>query len=158
MGGVILGISAAFGAATKGYSVWTSASAIVAYVMFGLAVACLACAAYDLPIPLPTRRRDAEHPSEVPAAEERPALPAAPVRIRFIVERDIVMEDLRLVALNRGGLGRFRAEVTSIRDQDGQLPVTARGGWPIRNPSIPGGCRTNTFISATACTPASAPR
>ena len=27
--------------------------------------------------------------------------------------------------------GRFRAEVISIRDQDGQAPVTPVGGWPI---------------------------
>ena len=50
VGGVLLGISAVFGAATKGYSVWTSAPAIVAYILFGLVVACLACAVYDVPI------------------------------------------------------------------------------------------------------------
>jgi tetratricopeptide (TPR) repeat protein len=65
-GGVLLGISAAFGAATKGYSVWTSVPAIVAYIVFGLAVACLACAAYDMPIPLPGRPPNAEPPVAVP--------------------------------------------------------------------------------------------
>ena len=40
-------------------------------------------------------------------------------------------DGFRLVALNRGGLGRFRAEVTGIRDQDGQAPVTAGSGWPV---------------------------
>jgi len=99
--------------------------------MFGLAVACLACAAYDMPIPLPTSRRDAEALAEAPAVDERPAIPAAPVRIRFIVERDIATGGFRLAALNRGELSRFRAEVTRIRDQDGLPPVTAIGGWPI---------------------------
>ena len=59
-GGVLLGISAALGAVTKGYSVWTSAPAIVAYVLFGLAVACFACAFYDVPISLPKRMRNTE--------------------------------------------------------------------------------------------------
>jgi hypothetical protein len=38
---------------------------------------------------------------------------------------------LRLVAQNRGGTGRFRAEVTSIQDQEGQPPAASVGEWPI---------------------------
>jgi len=40
-------------------------------------------------------------------------------------------DGFRLVALNQGELGRFRAEVIGIRDQDGQAPVTPGGGWPV---------------------------
>jgi hypothetical protein len=82
VGGALLGISAAFGAATKGYSVWTSAPAIVAYVLFGLAVASLACAAYDVPIPLPRRASAARSGSAgVPRAEEgRPTTDPAVTR------------------------------------------------------------------------------
>ena len=69
--------------------------------------------------------------AEAPAAEERPVVPAAPVRIRFVVEHDVITGGFRLAALNRGELGRFRAEVTSIRDHDGRAPVTPGGGWPI---------------------------
>lgn len=69
--GVLLGISAAFGAATKGYSVWTSAPAIVAYVLFGLAAVCLACAAYDIPIPLPARGRNVEMPEQPDGPDPR---------------------------------------------------------------------------------------
>ncbi len=59
VGGVLLGISAAFGAVTRGYSTWTSVTASVAYTMFGLAVVCLASAAYEVPIRLPGRRSSA---------------------------------------------------------------------------------------------------
>jgi hypothetical protein len=67
----------------------------------------------------------------VTPAEERLALPAVPILIRLLVERDVVSGGFRLGALNRGELGHFRAEVTGIRDQDGHSPVTAAGGWPI---------------------------
>jgi hypothetical protein len=72
-GGVLLGISAALAAATKGYSVWTSALAIVAYALFGLAVACLACAFYDVPIPLPRRARNAAGPAVLTAVHPQAA-------------------------------------------------------------------------------------
>ena len=48
-----------------------------------------------------------------------------------MVERDLTTGGFRLIALNRGDLGRFRAEVTGIRDQDGQAPVIPRNGWPV---------------------------
>ena len=73
-----------------------------------------------------------------------------PVRIRFIVEHDVVTGGFRLAALNRGELGLFRAEVTSIRDQDGQRPVTAKGGWSI--PWLDDGSNTSRDIP-TACSP-----
>jgi hypothetical protein len=82
VGGALLGISAAFGAATKGYSLWTSAPTIVAYVLFGLAVAALACAAYDVPIPLPRLASTVPSGSAgVPLAEEgRPTTDPAVTR------------------------------------------------------------------------------
>jgi hypothetical protein len=134
VGAALLGVAGVFYAASKvPYSFWTSIPAIVAYVMFGLSLACLGCAIREVPIPYPISRRSAEQhaaPAGVPAAE-RPALPGPPVRIRLLPERDMTTGGFRLVALNRGELGRFRAEVTGIRDQDGQAPVTAGSGWPV---------------------------
>lgn len=46
-------------------------------------------------------------------------------------ERDMATNRFRLGALNRGNFGHFRAEVISIRTQDGQIPLIARTGWPI---------------------------
>jgi hypothetical protein len=82
VGGALLGISAAFGAGTKGYSVWTSTPAIVAYVLFGLAVVSLVCAAYDIPIRLPGLASAARSGSAgVPLAEEgRPTTAPAVTR------------------------------------------------------------------------------
>lgn len=82
VGAALLGISAAFGAATKGYSVWTSVPAIFAYVLFGLAVVSLACAVFEVPIPLP-RLAPAAPPGSagVPLAEEgRPTTDPAVTR------------------------------------------------------------------------------
>ncbi len=134
MGTPLLGVAGGFDAASKvPYSFWTSGFVIVAYVMFGLSLGCFMCAIREVPIPYPISRGRAE--PVAPAAETSttgpPALPAAPVLIRLLVERDMTTDGFRLVALNRGGLGRFRAEVTGIRDQDGQAPVTAGSGWPV---------------------------
>jgi hypothetical protein len=134
VGGVLLGVAATLDAASKvPYSLWTSAPAIVAYAMFGLSLACFACAIREVPIPYPLSRPNAE-PSVLPSAAQPPggpALPAAPVRIRLAAERDMMTDGFRLVALNRGELGRFRAEVTGVRDQDGQVPLTPGAGWPV---------------------------
>ena len=53
-------------ALTIGYSVWASGPAIVACVLFGLAVSCLTCAAYNVPIPLPGGSENAEPPAAAP--------------------------------------------------------------------------------------------
>jgi hypothetical protein len=134
VGAALLGVAGGFDAASKvPYSFWTSVPVIVAYVMFGLSLACFTCAIREVPIPYPISRRSAEQPT-APAgvsATQPPVLPAVPVRIRLVVERDLTTRGFRLVAQNRGSLGRFRAEVTDIRDQDDQTPVTAGSGWPI---------------------------
>lgn len=78
LGGVLLVISATFGAATKDYSTWTSSPAIAAYVLFVLAVACGLCAVFDAPIPLPRGAHDTELPAPAGAAEEGSALRSAP--------------------------------------------------------------------------------
>jgi molecular chaperone DnaK (HSP70) len=59
-GGVLLGMSAAIGAASKDYPIWTSVVAVVAYVLFGLAAACLVCATRKVPVPYPLTRRSEE--------------------------------------------------------------------------------------------------
>jgi hypothetical protein len=52
-------VAAAFDAASKTpYSFWTSTPNIIAYVMFGLAVATIVCAIRDVPIPPPISRRN----------------------------------------------------------------------------------------------------
>ena len=75
VGGVLLGVSAAFGAVTSGYSMWTSVPAIVAYAMFGLAVACLASAVYEVPIPLPGRRSSAGPSTRSGSSSADPSAP-----------------------------------------------------------------------------------
>jgi pimeloyl-ACP methyl ester carboxylesterase len=69
--------------------------------------------------------------ASAPFATDQAALPSAPLRIRLMREQDKVTNQFRLGALNRGTLGLFRAEVISIRTQDGQVPVVSRNGWPI---------------------------
>jgi hypothetical protein len=134
VGAALLGVAGGLDAASKvPYSFWTSAPVIVSYAMFGLSLACFACAIREVPIPYPISRRSAR-PPVLPAGASPaggPALPSAPVRIRLMVERDMTTDGFRLVALNRGDLGLFRAEVTGIRDQDGRTPVTPGGGWPV---------------------------
>jgi hypothetical protein len=133
VGAALLGVAGGFDASSKvTYSFWTSVPVIVAYVMFGLSFVCFTCAIREVPIPYPVSRRSAEQlaPLANVSAAEPAVLPAAPVRIRLVVERDMTTGGFRLVAQNRGGLGRFRAEVASIRDQAGQAPVTAGSGWP----------------------------
>lgn len=58
----LLGISASLGAGNGSYSVWTSAPAIVAYVLFSAAAACLVCALYEVPITLPGGMVGAKRP------------------------------------------------------------------------------------------------
>jgi hypothetical protein len=134
VGAALLGVAGGFDAASKvPYSYGTSVPVIVAYVMFGLSLACFTCAIREVPIPYPISRRSMERlasQSGVPAAQ-RPALPSAPVRIRLTVERDPAAGGFHLVALNRGELGRFQAEIIGIRDQDGRAPLTSRKGWPV---------------------------
>ena len=132
VGAALLGVAGGFDAASKvPYSYWTSVPVIVAYAMFGLSLACFTCAIREVPIPYPISRRSADQPVVPAAPAAGPALPAAPVRIRLIAEHDLTAGRFRLVALNRGALGRFRAEVIRIRDQDGQAPLTAGSGWPV---------------------------
>jgi hypothetical protein len=66
VGGVLLGVA---------YSRWTSAPMVAAYVLFGLAVGCIAAALADVPIPFPSRARTAAPPAPAPARLEvvRPA-------------------------------------------------------------------------------------
>jgi hypothetical protein len=134
VGAALLGVAGGFDATSKvAYSFWTSGPVIIAYVMFGLSLACFACAIREVPIPYPISRRGTQQlgpPAGAPITEH-PALPAAPVRIRLVVERDLTTGGFRLVAQNPAELGRFRAEVTGIRDQDGQTPVIAGSGWPV---------------------------
>src|SRR6266851_2341934 len=119
----LLGVSGGLDAASKvPYSFWTSGPVVVAYAMFGLSLACFGCAIREMPIPYPPCGG---------AVDSRTGSPDAPVRVRLLVERDMATDGFRLVALNRGELGRFRAEVTGIRDQDGPVPVTPGGGWPV---------------------------
>jgi hypothetical protein len=134
VGAALLGVAGGLDAASKvPYSFWTSAPVIVACAMFAVSLACLGCAIREVPIPYPISRRSAE--PLVPAAPGPPTggqgLPAAPVRVRLVAERDMAADGFRLVALNRGEPGRFRAEVIGIRDQDGQAPVAPAAGWPV---------------------------
>lgn len=134
VGAALLGVAGGLDAASKvPYSFWTSAPVIVAYAMFGLSLGCMVCAIREVPIPYPISGRSAKPfvPAVAAPLPSGPGLPAASVRVRLVTERDMAADGFRLVALNRGELGRFRAEVISIRDQDGQAPVTPVGGWPI---------------------------
>ena len=132
VGAALLGVAGGFDAASKvPYSFWTGVPVIVAYVMFSLSLACFTFAIRDVPMPYPISRRSMEQVAPAASTTEPPVLPAAPVRIRLLVERDMTTDGFRLIALNRGGLGRFRAEITSIRDQDGRAPITAGSGWPV---------------------------
>jgi hypothetical protein len=135
VGGVALGIAATLESVAKvSYSLWTSAPAVAAYVMFGLSLVCFVCAIREVAIPYPVSRRPAQplvtSPPGTPPVSS-PVLNAAPVRVHLVPERDITTDGFRLVALNWGEPGHFRAEVTSIRDQDGQPPATPAGGWPV---------------------------
>jgi tetratricopeptide (TPR) repeat protein len=66
VGAALLGLAGVFDAASKvHYSFWTSLPLIIAYVMFGLSLACLACANREVPIPYPISRRTAE-PDHLP--------------------------------------------------------------------------------------------
>jgi len=131
----VLGIAATQESATKvPYSLWVSAPAIAAYGMFAVAVACFVCATREVPIPYPINRRTRDpllNAGPSMSAGRSPALPAAPVRIRLVPEHDVMAGGFRLVAQNRGGTGRFRAEVTSIQDQEGQPPAASVSGWSI---------------------------
>jgi hypothetical protein len=134
VGAALLGVAGGLDAASKvPYSFWTSVPVIVAYAMFGLSLACFGCAIREVPIPYSISRRSAEPLVAAAAAplSGGPGLPAAPVRVRLLADRDMATDGFRLVAANWGELGRFRAEVIGIRDQDGQAPVTSGGGWPI---------------------------
>jgi hypothetical protein len=129
VGAALLGVAGGLDAASKvPYSFWTSAPVIVAYAMFGLSLACFGCAIREVPIPYPVSRRGAA--PLIPAAVA-PLLGGPPVRVRLVAERDMPTDGFRLVVLNRGELGRFRADVIGIRAQDGQAPVAPAGGWPV---------------------------
>lgn len=59
VGAALLGVAGGFEAASKvHYSFLTSVPAVVAWVMFGLAVVCFICAIREVPIPYLTRRTD----------------------------------------------------------------------------------------------------
>jgi hypothetical protein len=62
-------------------------------------------------------------------AEEAAALPSPPVDIRLKPELDMATNRFRLGVLNRGELGRFRAEVVDAHNQDGNF-VGPRS-WPV---------------------------
>jgi hypothetical protein len=64
-------------------------------------------------------------------ASESRVLPPSQLRVRLMREQDMVTNRFRLGALNRGELGRFRAEVIDIRTQDDQVPLVSRNGWPV---------------------------
>jgi hypothetical protein len=150
VGAALLGVAGGLDAASKvPYSFWTSVPVVVAYAMFGLSLACFSCAIREVPIPYSISRRSAEPLVAAAAAplSGGPGLSAAPVRVRLVAERDMAADGFRLVALNRGELGRFRAEVIGIRDQDGQAPVTPVGGWPV--PWLDDGSVTAKDIPAT---------
>ena len=75
-----------------------------------------------------TRQRASTAPSG--SATAAPAnLPPPPVSIELKPELDIATNRLRLGALNRGDLGRFRVEVTDAHNQDGNW-VGPRS-WPV---------------------------
>jgi hypothetical protein len=80
----MLAVAGGFDATSRGpYSFWTSWPAVVAYCMFGLAVAAIVCAIRDIPIPPPLGSRGREsltHATPVPEAEQS-ALPGAPAAI-----------------------------------------------------------------------------
>jgi hypothetical protein len=150
VGAALLGVAGGLDAASKvPYSFWTSAPVVVAYAMFGLSLACFGCAIREVPIPYPLSSRSAEPlvPAAAAPSSGGPGLPAVPVRVRLLPERDMAADGFRLVALNRGELGRFRAEAIGIRDQYGQVPVTPGGGWPV--PWLEDGSVTAKDIAAT---------
>jgi hypothetical protein len=82
VGAALLGVAGGFDAASKvPYSFWTSVPVIVAYVMFGLSLACFTCAIREVPIPYPVSRRITVQQLAVQAeapTTERPPLPALP--------------------------------------------------------------------------------
>jgi hypothetical protein len=57
------------------------------------------------------------------------SLPAPPVAVRLKPELDAATNRLRLGALNRGALGRFRVEVIDVRNQNGDW--ISRRSWPV---------------------------
>lgn len=147
VGGVLMGVVASLHAgSTAPY--WTSGPVIGAYALLALSLVCFGCATREVPIPYTLRDQFVEidaKPPEVPV-RERPALPSTPVRLRLVAERDMVNNHFRLVALNRGDLGHFRAEVIRIRDQDDREPLISRAGWPV--PWLDDGSVTSKDIPA----------
>jgi hypothetical protein len=133
VGAALVGVASALDAASKvPYSLWTSIPVIVAYVMVGLALACLACAARGVRFPLagaPGDRRVPIAEPDGPPAQEVPTSTSYPVDIRLMPERDVATNRFRLVALNRGERGKFSAEVTSILDHE-ERPL-GRQSWHI---------------------------
>ena len=80
VGAALPGVAGGFDAASKvPYSFATSTPMIVAYVLFGLSLACFGCAIREVPIPYPIGGRKTEPlapPVERPTPE-RPAISAA---------------------------------------------------------------------------------
>jgi hypothetical protein len=82
VGAALLRVAGGFDAASKvPYSFWTNVPVIVAYVMFGLSLACFTCAIREVPIPYPVSRRitvqQLAAQAEAPTTE-RASLPALP--------------------------------------------------------------------------------
>lgn len=133
VGAALVGVAGGLGAASKVlYSLWTGLPMIVAYVMFGLAAACLGCAARGVPFPFAVSGQ-VDHESITgntePSVAQAPTLPP-PVEIRLMPERDMITERFGLVAMNPRASGEFSAEVIGILDQDGR-EVGSRQGWRI---------------------------
>jgi hypothetical protein len=80
VGAALLGVAGGFDAASKlPYSFFTSFPAVVAYVLFGLSLACFGCDIREVPIPYPISGRKTELPGSLArgSAAERPAILAA---------------------------------------------------------------------------------
>jgi hypothetical protein len=82
VGAALLGVAAGFDSASKvSYSFWTSVPLTIAYIMFGVALACFACAIREVPIPYPISRRSVDQSTplaEVQAVERQSEVSAPP--------------------------------------------------------------------------------
>jgi hypothetical protein len=124
----LIGGAIPFDAASKvPYSFWTSAPMIVAYVMFGLAVACLACAARGVPFPLATGGRDGHDSVLPPAGVAPPAqLAGAPEASQRRPSQTEVPEKREMDITPEQLTGFFKG-VTDLQGQDRVARYI--GGW-----------------------------
>ncbi len=120
-----MGIAAALDGASKvPYSLWTSVPMILAYIMFGLAIVCLACAVRRVPFPLAAGDAVQEHEPLPPQHRPSPsAITAAAKTSRMNAPRGS--------AVSLGKLRELIVEGEAMRgrvaDQRGPLALVPPG-------------------------------